>query len=66
MARTEMARKNRVNPRVNAGKTKRTKVLSANIATSMIIAVPSDKLIIGYENARGMGSVFGSLVITGT
>ena len=61
-----MLRKNRANPRVYAGKTKRIKVLSANIATSKIIPDPSDKLIIGYENARGTGSVLGSLVMTGT
>lgn len=61
-----MARKNKVNPREYAGRAKRTIVLSANIATSKIMAVPSDKLMIGYEKARGIGSVFGSLVRTGT
>ena len=61
-----MARKSKVKPMEYAGRTKRINVLSANIATSKIMPVPSDKLIIGYENARGTGSVFGSLVITGT
>ena len=31
-----------------------------------IIAVPNERLMIGYENASGTGNVFGSLVITGT
>ena len=55
-----------VNPSEKIGKTKRTQLLAAKIETRKTIAKPSDKLIIGYENARGTGNVLGSFVMTGT
>lgn len=40
--------------------------LLAKTVTIAIISAPSDRLMMGYENARGTGRVFGSLVKTGT